>query len=206
MRRSGSLALAATLLLTVPAAATAQGMIKITPKIGGYFQSENVQEIDDGAREVQRTGSSSLALGANVEIGLPGSPIGIRGDVSLGTDATVTSEGLDGEEEIDATLLGVAADAVFRPLSFLPIIDPYGLVGAGFTNTSFDDDDSSLIPGVNELPDEREFALHAGIGTDVMLGGARLQAEVTDYISGLVSDSDTGHNVFFTVGLGFDLF
>lgn len=205
MRSSGSLALAVILLLTVPGAAAAQGVIKITPKIGGYFQSENVQEIDDGAREVQRTGSSSLALGANVEIGLPGSPIGIRGDVSLGTDATVTTEGLDGEEEIDATLLGVAADAVFRPLSFLPIIDPYGLVGAGFTNTSFDDD-SSLLPGVNELPDEREFALHAGIGTDVALGGARLQAEVTDYISGLVSDSDTGHNVFFTVGLGFDLF
>lgn len=204
MRTSGSLALAMTLLLTVSGAATGQGLIKITPKIGGYFQSENVQEIDDGAREVQRTGSSSLALGANVEIGLPGSPIGIRGDVSLGTDATVTSEGLDGE--IDATLLGVAADAVFRPLSFLPIIDPYGLVGAGFTSTSFDDDDSSLLPGVNELPDEREFALHAGVGTDVALGGARLQAEVTDYISGLVSDSETGHNVFFTVGLGFDLF
>lgn len=204
MRKSGSLVFATILLLTIPGAAAAQGVIKITPKIGGYFQSENIQEIDDGAREVQRTGSSSLALGANVEIGLPGSPIGIRGDVSLGTDASVTSEGVDGE--IDATLLGVAADAVFRPLSFLPIIDPYGLVGAGFTNTSFDDDESSLLPGVNELPDEREFALHAGIGTDVALGGARVQAEVTDYIAGLVSDSETGHNVFFTVGLGFDLF
>lgn len=204
MRHTRYLVLAALLALSLPATASAQGLLQITPKIGGWYQSESVQEIDDGARQVERTGSTNLALGANVEVGLPGSPIGLRGDLSLGTNATVTTSGVEGE--VDATVLALAGDAVFRPLSFLPFVDPYALIGAGFTSTSFDEDAVSGIPGIDDLPDDREFALHAGVGTDVMLGGVRLQAEVTDYIVGLASDSETGHDVFFTAGLGFDLF
>lgn len=206
MRRSSNLLLAALLAVSLPGAAAAQGLVQITPKIGGWYQSESVQEIDDGAREVQRTGSTNLALGANVEIGLPGSPVGIRGDLSLGTNATVTRSTIEGDEEMEATVLALAGDAVFRPLSFLPFVDPYALIGAGFTSTSFEDEDAQQLFGIDDLPDDREFALHAGVGTDVSLGGIRLQVEATDYIVGLTSDSETGHDVFFTAGLGFDLF
>lgn len=198
--RGSIIALAALVMLGLtPTAADAQGLVRVTPKIGAYFQSESVHEIDDGAREVRRQGETSLALGANVDLGIPGSPLDLRGDVTLATDATVSEEGVQGDET-DASLVGVSGSLVFRPLSFLPFVDPYALGGAGFTNTRFESD------GFGDVPDERDFALHAGVGTDLLLGGVRLQVEATDYISNLGGDGDTLHNVFATVGLGFGLF
>ncbi len=180
-------------LALAPGTAGAQ-LLEVTPKIGGYFQSESVHEIDDGARTVARTGETSFAFGANVNVGVPGSPLDLRGDVMVATGATVSEEGVQGDET-DASLVGLAASLVLRPLSFVPVVDPYLLGGGGFTSTSYSGGFDA---------DERDFALHAGIGTDVALGPVDLQVEATDYVSDL--GGDTLHNVFGTVGLNLPLF
>lgn len=198
MRRLRIVIAGLVMLALTPAVADAQGLIRVTPKVGAYFQSESVHQIDDGALEVQRSGESTFAFGANVDVGIPASPLDLRGDVMVASGATVSSQGIEGDVTGDADVLGVSASLVFRPLSFLPLVDPYLLGGGGFTSTSYG--------GGFEAPDEREFALHAGLGTDVSLGGIRLQAEATDYISNLGGEGDTLHNVFATVGLGITLF
>lgn len=198
MRRLRIVIAGLVMLAFTPAVADAQGLIRVTPKVGAYFQSESVHQIDDGALEVQRSGESTFAFGANVDVGIPASPLDLRGDVMVASGATVSSQGIEGDVTGDADVLGVSASLVFRPLSFLPLVDPYLLGGGGFTSTSYG--------GGFEAPDEREFALHAGLGTDVSLGGVRLQAEATDYISNLGGEGDTLHNVFATVGLGITLF
>lgn len=198
MYRLRTVSVGLVMLALTPAVAGAQGLLRVTPKVGAYFQSESVHQIDDGALEVQRSGESTFAFGANVDVGIPASPLDLRGDVMVASGAAVSTQGFEGDATGDADLLGVSASLVFRPLSFLPLVDPYLLGGGGFTSTSYS--------GGFDAPDERDFALHAGIGTDVVLGGVRLQVEATDYISSLGGGGDTLHNVFGTVGLGLTVF
>ena len=185
-------------LALTPAVAGAQGLIRVTPKVGAYFQSESVHEIEDGAQEIARSGESTFAYGLNVDVGIPASPLDLRGDVLIASGAEVSRQGISGSPTGEAKLLGVSGSLVFRPLSFLPLVDPYLLGGGGFTSTSYE--------GGIDAPDQRDFALHAGIGTDVVLGGVRLQVEATDYISNIGGGGDTLHNVFGTVGLGLTIF
>lgn len=197
-RLAGLVVLAA---LLVPATASAQ-MVKLTPKIGGHFASASVEQAgDEVQRDFRRMEVSALALGANVEIDLPGSPVGVRGDVLVGTNTEASFSGFPADT-LESSLVAVAGDLVLRPLTFLPLLDPYVLGGAGFTSTDFESPEALDV----EPPSNRDFALHAGLGTDVKLGGVRLQAEATDYITGIGDDGDVRHDVFVTAGLGFSLF
>lgn len=189
---------AAALLAAVfiPATASAQ-LVKITPKIGGHFSSSSVSTIRDdagGAFSLEQKSVSSFALGANVELGAPGLPLGLRGDVLFATNSEATLDA----DELESTLTAVSGSLVLRPLSVLPFVDPYLLGGAGFTSTGYD---ATRFQG--ELPTDRTFALHTGVGTDVSLGGTRLQVEATDYITGIGIDLDPRHDIFVTAGLGF---
>lgn len=204
MRTPRPAALALLAVVLVPATAGAQ-MVKLTPKIGGHFASSSVEDIGDQAEaSFERQEVSSLALGANLEIDLPGAPIGVRGDVLLGTDTEASVSDGVATDSLESSLVAVSGDLVVRPLSFLPLLDPYVLGGAGFTSTDYAEEDLQDVDV--ELPSDRNFALHAGLGTDVKLGGVRLQAEATDYITGIGTDGDVRHDVFVTAGLGFSLF
>lgn len=202
------LALAAAVL--VPAAAEAQ-LVKVTPKVGGYFRSASVERIQDDAGnafDFQRHEVSTLALGANVEVDVPGSPLNVRGDVSLATSTSASLNEATGgvsADDLESSLVAASGSVVLRPLSFLPLLDPYLVGGGGFTSTSYD------VTGVQgasdlDLPSDRSFALHAGVGTDLALGGLRLQAEAADYVTGIDTDGDLDHDVFVTAGLGLPLF
>lgn len=204
MRVEKVAAAAAALALLVPASAPAQ-IVELTPKIGGYFRAASVNQIEDEAGSsfsFERKEVSTLALGANVEIDLPASPIGVRGDVSVATDtdASLTGSGDGDSEELESALVAVSGGLVLRPLSFLPLVDPYLTGGAGFTSTDYDSE------SVDELPSDRSFALHAGIGSDLELGGLRIQGEVADYVTGISDEGEVTHEVFVTAGLGFSLF
>lgn len=178
----------------IPAAASAQ-LVKVTPKVGGHFSSESVMEVGDQAQSTLTERSiSSFAFGANAELGAPGFPLGLRGDVVLATGKEATLDA----QELESTLLGASGSIVLRPLSMLPFLDPYILGGGGFTSTSYDASDFQ-----GDLPTDREFALHTGLGTDVSLGGTRLQVEATDYVTGIDTDFDVQHDIFVTAGLGF---
>lgn len=204
MRLEKVAAAAAALALLVPASAPAQ-IVKLTPKVGGYFRAASVNDIQDEAGQsfsLERREVSTLALGANVEIDIPASPIGVRGDVSVATDtdASLTGSGQGDAEELESALVAVSGGLVLRPLTFLPLVDPYVTGGAGFTTTNYDSE------AIDELPSDRSFALHAGIGSDLQLGGIRLQGEVADYITGIDDDGDVTHEVFVTAGLGLSIF
>lgn len=194
MRRLRLTAVALLAAVLIPAAAPAQ-LVKITPKVGAHFSDETVIGIEDQVgTAITEQSVSSFAFGANAEIGAPGLPLGLRGDVVLSTDNEATL----GTEQLESTLVGVSGSLVFRPLSLLPLVDPYLLGGGGFTSTGYD---ATQFEG--DLPTDREFALHTGVGTDISLGGTRLQIEATDYITGIDTDFDVQHDVFVTAGLGF---
>lgn len=180
--------------LFIPATASAQ-LVKVTPKIGAHFADASVRNVDDQVgTTISERSVSSFAFGANAEVGAPGFPLGLRADVVLGTgnEATVDTE------QLESTLVGVSGSLVLRPFSMFPFVDPYVLGGGGFTSTSYD---ATQFEG--DLPTDREFALHTGLGTDISLGGTRLQVEATDYITGIDSDFDVQHDIFVTAGLGF---
>lgn len=196
--RIATAAVAAALL--VPAAAPAQ-MIKLTPKIGGFFRASSVDRIEDEAGnsfDFERKEVSTFAFGVNVEIDLPGSPLGVRGDASVATNTSASLEGTEGD--VESSLVAASGGVVLRPLSFLPLLDPYVTGGLGFTSTDYGADE------VGELPTDRSFAFHGALGTDVKLGGLRVQGEVADYVSGITDDTEVAHNVFVTVGLGLSVF
>lgn len=203
MRTQRLAGVALALALVVPAAAPAQ-IVKLTPKVGGYFRAASVDQIQDEAGnsfDFGREEVSTLALGANLEIDLPASPIGVRGDVSVATNTSASLTGGTGSsEDLESSLVAVSGGLVLRPLTFLPLVDPYVTGGAGFTTTDYD------AEAVDELPSDRSFALHAGVGSDLQLGGLRLQGEVADYITGIDGDGDVTHEVFVTAGLGLSIF
>ncbi|MDP2497402.1 MAG: outer membrane beta-barrel protein [Candidatus Palauibacterales bacterium] len=187
-------AIAVLAALFIPATASAQ-LVKITPKVGAHFADASVRNIDDQVgTTISERSVSSFAFGANAEIGAPGFPLGLRADVVLGTGNEATLDA----EQLESTLVGVSGSLVLRPLSMLPFVDPYLLGGGGFTSTSYD---ATQFEG--DLPTDREFALHTGLGTDISLGGTRLQVEATDYITGFDTDFDVQHDIFVTAGLGF---
>lgn len=187
-------AIAVLAALFIPATASAQ-LVKITPKVGAHFADASVRNIDDQVgTTISERSVSSFAFGANAEIGAPGFPLGLRADVVLGTGNEATLD----TEQLESTLVGVSGSLVLRPLSMLPFVDPYLLGGGGFTSTSYD---ATQFEG--DLPTDREFALHTGLGTDISLGGTRLQVEATDYITGFDTDFDVQHDIFVTAGLGF---
>lgn len=196
MRKLQLTAAALLAAVLIPATASAQ-LVKITPKVGGHFSSSSIASIEDDAGNAFNLGErsvSSFAFGANAEIGAPGFPLGLRGDVVLATGNEATLD----TEQLESTLLGASGSLVLRPLSMLPFVDPYLLGGGGFTSTSYD---ASQFQG--DLPTDREFALHTGVGTDISLGGTRLQVEATDYVTGIDTDFDVQHDIFVTAGLGF---
>lgn len=196
MRRLQLTVIALLAAVLIPAAASAQ-LVKITPKVGAHFSGETVRGIEDQVgTAITEQSVSSFAFGANAELGAPGLPLGLRGDVVLSTGNEATL----GTEQLESTLVGVSGSLVLRPLSMLPLVDPYLLGGAGFTSTNYD---ATGFEG--DLPTDREFALHTGLGTDISLGGTRLQIEATDYITGVGTDFDVQHDVFVTAGLGFSL-
>lgn len=203
MRAMKPAGVALALALVVPAAAPAQ-IVKLTPKAGGYFRAASVNQIRDEAGDsfdFGREEVSTLAVGANLEIDLPASPIGFRGDVSVATNTSASLTGGPGSpEDLESSLVAASGGLVLRPLTFLPLVDPYVTGGAGFTATDYD------AEAVNELPSDRSFALHAGVGSDLQLGGLRLQGEVADYITGIEGVGDVTHEVFVTAGLGLSIF
>jgi hypothetical protein len=125
--------------------------------------------------------------------------------VAYASGATLNEGGVDGQDDIgEGKLLAVAGDLVLRPIPRLLIVQPYLIAGAGLRREvySFDDD------GVGDaLPsDKSDFALHAGLGVDVMLGRIGLVAEVTDFITQDENDDWSQHDAFGFVGLKFRVF
>lgn len=186
-------------LVFAPVALQAQG-ISVTPMAGVYIPASDLYEIRDEAEqifEVDREGT--FALGLNVELGW------LRGSVAYASGATLNEGGVDGQDNIgEGKLLAVAGDLVLRPIPRLLIVQPYLIAGAGLRREDFSFDDDGVS---DALPsDKSDFALHAGLGVDVMLGRIGLVAEVTDFITQDENDDWSQHDAFGFVGLKFRVF
>ncbi|HSJ24253.1 MAG TPA: outer membrane beta-barrel protein [Longimicrobiales bacterium] len=192
MNRGVYMLLAVAALAAAPA--TAQAQIHVTPALGAWIPASDLQGVRSGAEQLELDRRGTLALGLNVDVGW------LRGSIAYASGATISEDGVEGREQIgDGSVLAVAADLVLRPLPRL-LVQPYGLAGLGFKRQDYSYSRDGV--GSNPLPaDQREVALHIGIGADVMLGGIGVMAEISDYIT-RHPDGDFGqHDAFALVGL-----
>lgn len=180
-------------LLVLPAAPAA-AQIYITPAAGVFIPASDLEDLEGQAEATRLSRSGTLGLGVNLELGW------LRGSVAYATGATISDEGVTGEDEIgDGSVLAVAADLIVRPLPRL-LVQPYLLGGVGLKRQDFSYNDDGV--GTNPLPsDKTDFALHAGLGADVMLGRIGIMAEVTDYITRNEDSTFGQHDAFAMVGL-----
>ncbi|MEX1184138.1 MAG: outer membrane beta-barrel protein [Gemmatimonadota bacterium] len=187
----------AVALLAAPTGAHAQG-IHVTPAIGVFIPASDLQGVQAGAEDLRGSREGTLGLGLNIEAGW------LRGSLAYASGASVSLEDGGTEGEVgDGSVLAVAADIVVRPLPRL-LVQPYLLGGIGFKRQDYSYDDEGA--GSNPFTEEqRDVALHVGIGGDVMLGGLGVMAEITDYITRTEDDDWGQHDAFLLVGLRFRL-
>jgi hypothetical protein len=175
-------------------AAPAAAQIYITPAAGVFIPASDLEDLEGQAEATRLSRSGTLGLGINLELGW------LRGSVAYATGATISEEGVTGEDDIgDGSVLAVAADLIVRPLPRL-LVQPYLLGGVGLKRQDFSYNDDGV--GTNPLPsDLTDFALHAGLGADVMLGRFGIMAEITDYITRNEDSTFGQHDAFAMVGL-----
>jgi hypothetical protein len=182
----------AAALFAAPSAAAAQ--IHITPAAGAYIPASDLRGLQAEAEERRLNRESTLGLGLNIDAGW------LRGSIAYATGASVSEDGVQGSENIgDGSVLAVAADLVLRPLPRV-LVQPYLLGGLGFKRLDYSYSEDGVT---GALPaDQREVALHVGVGADVMFGRIGVMAEITDYIS---RNESGQHDAFAFVGLRYRL-
>jgi hypothetical protein len=179
--------------VAVPQVSNAQG-IAITPQIGVYVPGDDFESLRAGADSVRVNNEGSLALGLNVELGF------LRGSVAYASAATLSRSGVTGETEVgEGKLLAAALDFVWRPLPRLIVVQPYLLAGGGLRRADYSYETDGLTDAFPE--NASDFAIHAGIGADVVLGPLGVSAEITDFISKNDEDEWKRHDGFGFVGV-----
>lgn len=177
--------LVTTLALTgIATVARAQS---ITAMVGGYVPGNSVNQVTSGAQSVAESRQGTLSLGANLDFGL----IRLSGAYATGT----TIRNANRQDIGKGNLFGVAGDLVVRPLPRI-LVQPYLLAGAGERFVKYDQN-ASLVNGGSA----RNFALHGGLGADVMLGPIGVAAELTDFVSKDSANKWNQHDAFLMVGL-----
>lgn len=206
LRCLNTVAGAVLLLAVTSGGGVAQG-ITVSPLLGAYTQANSVDQLRGNVNTMSIERQSALALGANLEVGF------FRASLNYVSGATMRQSGNDwpqitGDVGTGRILMG-AADAVFRPIPRLVVLQPYALAGIGFKNFSYDPT-QNVRSALGEVKDHSTAAFHAGLGADVMFGGVGIVGEVTDYMSQGQPDSnghrDLQHDAYGMLGLRFKLF
>jgi hypothetical protein len=195
--RNGKLLVIATALVAaapsaVPSAAYAQ--FHVTPAAGAWISANDLRGLRTEAEQQRLERQGTLGLGLNIEAGW------LRGSLAYATGATISEEGVQGQDRIgEGSVLAVSAAVVLRPLPRL-LVQPYVLAGAGLKQENYSwtrDGARGALP-----TDRRQAALHIGIGADAMLfRGFGIMAEVTDYITRHQDGEFGRHDAFALVGV-----
>ncbi len=179
--------LVSTSAVLAATAVSAHAQVSITPLLGGYVPASDVNQVRGDAANIAKTRDGTLALGGNIDFGF------LRGSVMYASGTTIKNAS---KAEIGkGSVLAAAADLVIRPLPRL-FVQPYLVAGAGEKFYKYNES-SSLVSG----GDDRDFALHGGIGADVMLGSVGVVAELTDFFSKGADSKWDVHDAFLMVGL-----
>jgi hypothetical protein len=186
MKRFHVLTLAA---IAAMASTALQAQVTITPMVGGYIPASDVNQVKGSASNIAKTRDGTLALGADIDFGP------LRATIAYASGTTIKNAS---KQDIGkGNVLATAADLVIRPLPRI-LVQPYLLVGAGEKFYKYDESSSLLSGG-----DKNSFALHGGLGADVMLGRIGVAAELTDFLSKGADDKWNVHDAFLMVGLRF---
>jgi hypothetical protein len=172
-------------LVVLPAAASAQ--IGVTPRFGIHIPAGEFGEFEDATDTIELEKEASLTLGATLDLGR------FYAGFDYVTGATLTEDGVDGEDEVGNGSLAAAA-AGFRFSLGLPLIQPHVRLGAGVKRLDFSFDDDPL----DEIDDETQVALHGAIGATLGLGGLGITAELADYVT---VDGFEPNDFMLTLGL-----
>jgi hypothetical protein len=168
-------------------AALAHAQISITPMLGGYVPASDVNQVRGDATNIAKTREGTLALGVNLDLGL------LRGSVAYASGTTIKNAN---KQDIGkGNVLATTADLVIRPLPRI-LVQPYLVAGAGEKFYKYDQNTT-----LNSGGDAKTFALHGGLGADVMLGKFGVAAELTDFVSKGADDKWNVHDAFLMVGL-----
>ena len=182
-------------IVAQPRATQAQG-ITITPQIGVYVPANSLDSLKSAGQTVRVNREGNLALGLNIDLGF------LRGSVAYASAAKLnqqTSPSSAATEVGEGKLLAVAGDIVLRPIPRLVVVQPYLLLGAGLRRANYSYSSSGISDAFPK--DDSDFALHAGVGADIMLGPVGVSAEITDFISKDSADKWKQNDGFGFVGL-----
>ena len=167
--------------------------IHVSPMAGAFHPSSDAFDLGQAADQGRLVKGNALALGLNLELSL------LRLSAVYATGADIAGGGLGGSNDIgDGSLLAVAGDVVLRPLPRI-WFQPYVLGGVGLKRQSFSFEDQSLDEAFDEAT--TDFAWHAGVGADLMLGNFGIVAEVTDFITSGENDRFGRHDTFLMMGV-----
>jgi hypothetical protein len=173
--------------LFVAMSAGAHAQVAITPMVGGYVPASELNQVTGNAQNVAKTRDGTLSLGLDLDLGM------LRGTVAYASGTTIKNAS---RQDIGkGSVLATTADLVIRPLPRI-LVQPYLIAGAGEKFYKYDNN-STLFNGA----DPRAFALHGGIGADLMLGSMGVAAELTDFVSKGADDKWNVHDAFLMVGL-----
>ena len=175
------------LVAAVPMIAQAQA---VSAMFGGYLPATNVSQVTTSATSVAQSRQGTLSLGANLDLGM------LRGSFAYATGTTI--QNASRQDVGKGNVLGAAADLVIRPLPRI-FVQPYLIAGAGEKFYKYDSTATLAMNGMSQ----RNFALHGGIGADMMLGGMGVVAELTDFLSkdGATPAKWDNHDAFLMVGM-----
>jgi hypothetical protein len=165
----------------------AHAQIAITPMVGGYVPASDIHQVTGNAQDIAKTRDGTLSLGLDLDLGM------LRGSLAYASGTTIKNASRQDIGKGD--VLATTADLVIRPIPRI-LVQPYLIAGAGEKFFRYDNN-TTLFNGA----DTRAFALHGGVGADLMLGKMGVAAELTDFVSKGVDDKWNAHDAFLMVGL-----
>jgi len=201
------LVLSTTLLAAATAlfsATPAEAQVRLIPQVGLYAPVTDLNPGLGGAQEIGKK-ESTLALGLALDT-RSSSVFGVRLGGMYGSSSDVPIRGVGCDLcEARSSVLALTGAVVIRPLPGLPLLRPYGLLGAGGKWYNFE-----APAGEDELQDLLDtaprLAFQVGAGVELNLGVISLNLELSDYVSsyeveGLGSGAERQHDMVFSVGL-----
>ncbi len=183
---SGLLTMAMVAGLAAPVAARAQ--VALTPMVGGYIPASDVNQVTGTAQNIAKTRDGTLALGLNLDLA---SMLRVSGLYASGT----TLKNANKQDIGKGNVAAVAGDLVIRPLPRI-LVQPYLVAGAGEKFYKYDQNATLASGG-----DAHAFALHGGLGADLMVGPIGAVAELTDFLSKGADDKWNVHDAFLMLGM-----
>lgn len=202
-------------------AQTGRRPLRISPIVGWYLPTQDLVRATENSDVGLRTDASPL-VGASVESTVPGTAIGIRGQLLYAPNSGISTTRFEGFQpcgnncsravyQTDPLASGTVLVGVADALIGLPGIGPvrpYAVVGGGARRYSFNRQE--LGDDFSQTLSDRDarFVAHIGAGVATAIGPVELTAEAGDYFGHYHTSNAEGlstvrmqHDVGVTIGL-----